>query len=155
MVKRHISVRSPAGLLVGSVGLYLESFWISAVYHYPWPTGMWPGKPLRWPCRYPCSWACAVHFAMVITGERLPQTSRRSHRGTVTVLAIGGAVANGLRVQVPEMLPSISLTELPSDPGQRMVSLDARFSPQNLIGDDPEWVSILSWQERSGARAAA
>ena len=27
-----------------------------------------------------------------------------------------------------------------------MVSLDARFGPQNLIGDDPEWVSILSWQ---------
>ena len=147
IIKRHIAFGALAGLLVGSVGLYLESFWISAVYHYPWPTGMWPEALAM---AVPVSvfmGMCGALLAMVITGERLPGRAVGVTVVLVTVLAIGGAVANGLRVQVPENASaSFSLTELPSDAGQRMVSVDVRFTPQNLIGDDPEWVSILSWQ---------
>ena len=81
MVKRHISVRALAGLLVGSVGLYLESFWISAVYHYPWPTGMWPEALAM---AVPVSvfmGMCGALLAMVITGRRLPGRPS-GHRGT-------------------------------------------------------------------------
>ena len=63
------------------------------------------------------------------------------------MLVIGGAVANGLRTEVPENAnATITLTDLPSDAGKRMVAADVRITPADLISDDPEWVTILSWQ---------
>ncbi|EUA41478.1 hypothetical protein I552_0007 [Mycobacterium xenopi 3993] len=38
---------------MGTIGLWLESLWIGAVYHYPWPVSMW-GEPWRWRCRLRC-----------------------------------------------------------------------------------------------------
>jgi hypothetical protein len=43
---------------------------------------------------------------------------------------------------------TIKLTDLPSPPGQRMVSADVRISPPNLVSRHPDWVTILSWQGR-------
>jgi hypothetical protein len=40
----------------------------------------------------------------------------------------------------------MTLTDLPSDTGQRMVSADIHITPANLVSDNPEWVSILAWQ---------
>ena len=40
--KRPIVFGLVSGLLVSTVGLWLESFWIDAVYHYPWPSSIWP-----------------------------------------------------------------------------------------------------------------
>ena len=37
-----LRVRAVSGLGVATIGLWLESLWIGAVYHYPWPTSMWP-----------------------------------------------------------------------------------------------------------------
>lgn len=147
IIKHRIAFGAVAGLLVGSIGLYLESFWIAAVYHYPWPTSMWPEALAM---AVPVSvfmGLCGAFLAIVITGERLPRAAVGVTVVLVTLLAIGGAVANGLRMQVPENASaSFTLTELPADTGQRMVAVDVRFTPQNLISDDPEWVSILAWQ---------
>ena len=48
---------------------------------------------------------------------------------------------------VPENATAqITLTELPAPEGQRLVDADIRVTPADLISDDPEWVSMLSWQ---------
>ena len=48
----------------------------------------------------------------------------------VTVLVIGGTVANGLHILVPSKdTATITLTDLPSAPGQRMVSADVQLNP--------------------------
>ncbi len=66
----------------------------------------------------------------------------------LTVLAIGGATANGLRYHVPQnVTATITLADVPAEgPGQRMVNADVRINPPDFVSDNPNWVSILAWQ---------
>jgi hypothetical protein len=147
LVKRPILFGAIAGVGVGTAGLWLESFWIDAVYRYPWPTSMWPETLAMSVPVAVGTGICGGLLAMVLTGQKLPRPAIGITAVVVTVLVIGGAVANGLRTEVPEnAAATITLTDLPSRPDQRMVSADVRITPPNLVGDDPEWVSILSWQ---------
>jgi hypothetical protein len=147
LVKRPILFGAIGGLGVGTVGLWLESLWIDAVYHYPWPTSMWPeALAMSVPVAVGMG-VCGALLAMVLTGQKLPRPAVGITAIVVTVLVVGGAVANGLRTEVPENAnATISLTDLPSEPGQRMVSADVRVAPKDLISADPEWVTILAWQ---------
>jgi hypothetical protein len=147
LVKRPLIFGAVGGLGVGTVGLWLESLWIGAVYHYPWPTSMWrEALAMAVPVAI-CMGLCGALLGMVLTGQRLPRPSLSIAVVVLTVLVVGGAVANGLRTEVPENAnANVTLTELPSDTGKRMVSTDVQITPANLISDDPEWVSILAWQ---------
>ena len=147
LFKRHIAFGAIAGILVGTVGLWLESLWIAAVYHYPWPVSMWPeGLAMSVPVAVTMG-ICGALLAMVLTGTRLPRPAVGITCVVLAVLAIAGSVANGLHTTVPEhATAAFTLTEQPAEPGQRQVSADVRITPVDLVGDDPEWVSILSWQ---------
>ena len=147
LFKRHIAFGAVAGILVGTVGLWLESLWIAAVYHYPWPVSMWPeGLAMSVPVAVTMG-ICGALLAMVLTGTRLPRPAVGITCVVLAVLAIAGSVANGLHTTVPEhATAAFTLTEQPAEPGQRQVSADVRITPVDLVGDDPEWVSILSWQ---------
>ena len=80
--------------------------------------------------------------------QRLPSRAISIGLVALTVLAIGGATANGLRYTVPQdVTATITLTDVPdSSPGQRMVDADVQINPPNLVSDDPNWVSVLGWQ---------
>jgi hypothetical protein len=149
LVKRPILFGAVAGAGVGTAGLWLESLWINAVYHYPWPTSMW-GEALAMAVPVAVmAGLCGSLLAIVITGRRLPGRSIGVGIVVLTVLVIGCAVANGLRTSVPQQdSATITLTDLPSAAGQRMVSADVRVNPAGLVSDHPEWVTILSWQGR-------
>lgn len=146
LAKRAIVFGAVGGLLVSTVGLWLESLWIGAVYRYPWPTGMWvEALAMAVPVGV-MTGICGGLLAMVLTGQRLPKPAVGITAVVVTVLVIGGTVTNGLRTSVPEnVMATITLTELDSAPEQRFVAADVRL-PDDLISDDPEWVTILSWQ---------
>jgi hypothetical protein len=147
LIKRPIVFGVVSGLAVATVGLWLESLWITAVYHYPWPTSMW-GEALA--MAVPVALlvgACGAMVGMVFTGQKLPRRAVGVGIVVLTVLVAGGVVANGLRTYVPkEDSAAITLTELPSPPNQRMVKADVRFNPPDLVSENPEWVSILAWQ---------
>ena len=147
LAKRPIVFGAVAGLGVGTVGLWLESFWIGAVYHYPWPTSMW-GEALAMAVPVAIGMGvCGALLAMVLTGQRLPRPAIGITAVVLTVLVIAGAVGNGLRTEVPENAnATFTLADLPSDSGQRMVAADVWITPADLISDDPEWVTILAWQ---------
>jgi hypothetical protein len=149
LLRRPIAFGAIAGLGVGTVGLWLESLWIGAVYHYPWPTSMW-GEALA--MAVPAAvlaGVCGALMGMVLSGQRLPGRPIGITVVVLTVLAIGGAVANGLHIVVPQQdNATITLTDLPSPPGQRMVSADVLLNPPNMVSDHPDWVTILSWQGR-------
>jgi hypothetical protein len=149
LFKRPIAFGAVSGLGVGTVGLWLESLWIVSVYHYPWPTGMW-GEALA--MAVPAAvlaGLCGALMGMVLIGQRLPSRAIGISVVAATVLAIGGAVANGLHIVVPEQdTAAITLTDLPSEPGKRMVSADVQLTPANMAGNQPDWVTILSWQGR-------
>ncbi len=147
LAKRPIVFGAVAGLGVGTVGLWLESFWIGAVYHYPWPTSMW-GEALAMAVPVAIGMGvCGALLAMVLTGQRLPRPAIGITAVVLTVLVIAGAVGNGLRTEVPENANgTFTLADLPSDSGQRMVAADVWTTPVDLISDDPEWVTILAWQ---------
>ncbi|MFN3005553.1 hypothetical protein [Mycolicibacterium wolinskyi] len=147
LVKRPILFGAIGGLGVATVGLWLESLWIGAVYRYPWPTSMW-GEALAMAVPVAIGMGlCGALLALVLTGQRLPRPAAGISIVVATVLVIGGAVANGLRTEVPESAnATVTLTDLPSDTDQRMVSADVQITPANLVSDNPEWVSILAWQ---------
>ena len=149
LFKRPIAFGAVAGLGVGTVGLWLESLWIGAVYHYAWPTSMW-GEALAMAVPVAVlTGICGALFGMVLTGQRLPSRPIGISVVVAAVLVIGGAVANGLHIVVPrEDTATITLTDQPSPAGQRMVMADVLLTPPTMVSDHPEWLTILSWQGR-------
>jgi hypothetical protein len=149
LFRRPILFGAVAGLGVATVGLWLESLWIGAVYHYPWPVSMW-GEALAMAVPVAVlAGLCAAMFGMVLTAQLLPSRAIGIAIVAATVLVTGGAVANGLHIHVPKQdTATIKLTDLPSPPGQRMVSADVQINPPNLVSDHPDWLTILSWQGR-------
>jgi hypothetical protein len=149
LVNRPVVFGAVAGLAVGTVGLWLESLWIATVYHYPWPVKMWPEALAMSVPVAVLMGACGALFGMVLTGQRLPNRGIGISIVTLTVLVIGGAVANGLHIVVPDKDNAfITLSEEPSKAGQRMVSADVLLSRPDLVSQQPDWVTILSWQGR-------
>jgi hypothetical protein len=147
LLKRPLLFGLVAGLGVSTVGLWLESFWIAAVYHYPWPTSMW-GEALMMAVPVTIlTGACGALLGMVLTGQRVPGRAIGVGVVMLAVLVLGGAVANGLRHTVPEnATATMTLTDVPGAADHRMVTADVRVNPPDLISDNPEWVSTLSWQ---------
>ena len=147
LLKRPMLFGAVSGLVVGTVGLWLESLWIGAVYHYPWPTSIWPeALAMSVPVAILVG-ACGAMFGLVLTDRKLPSRAVGIGLVALTVLAIGGAAANGLRYNVPESTTAtITLTDVPGTSGQRQVMADVQLTPANLLSDNPNWVSILGWQ---------
>jgi hypothetical protein len=147
LLKRPILFGAVSGLGVSTVGLWLESLWIDAVYHYPWPTSIWPvALAMAIPVAI-LTGACGAMFGMMATSQRLPSRAVSIGLVVLTVLALAGATANGLRYHVPQnVTASITLSEAPAPAGQRMVNADVRINPPDFISDSPNWVSILAWQ---------
>lgn len=147
LVKRRLIFGLVSGLGVATVGLWLESLWIGAVYHYPWPTSIWPeALAMAIPVAVLVG-GCGALFGMVVSDQKLPSRAIGIGLVVLTVLAIGGATANGLRYHVPEnATATLTLTDAPSSPGQRQVNADVQLNPADLVSDSPNWVSILAWQ---------
>ena len=90
---------------------------------------------------------CGAMIGMVLTGQRLPRRAISVGLVVLTVLAVGGATANGLRYSVPaDETATFALTDVPGPVPGRFVTADVRFNPPNVISDDPNWVSVLGWQ---------
>jgi hypothetical protein len=147
LFRRPILFGAVSGLGVGTVGLWLESLWIGRVYHYPWPVDLWrEALPTAVPVAIFVG-VCAALFGMVLTGQRLPGRAFGITAVALTVLVIGGTVANGLHIHVPKQdSATVKLTDLPSPPGQRLASADIQLNPPSTAGDHPDWVTILAWQ---------
>ena len=147
LFKRPIVFGAVSGLGVATVGIWLESLWIDAVYNYSWPTSMWPeALAMAVPVGVLVG-VCGAMAGMVLTGQRLPRKAIGIGVVVATVLMIGGAVANGLQYQVPKKaVVAIKLTEVSNVDGRKMVHADVRISPLDLVSSHPEWVSILAWQ---------
>jgi hypothetical protein len=149
LLKRPMVFGAVAGLGVGTIGLWLESLWIGAVYHYPWPASMWAEALAMAVPVAVLTGVCGALFGMVLTGQRLPRRPIGISVVAAAVLVIGGAVANGLQIVVPQKdTATITLTDQPSPPGQRMVSADVQLSRPDMVSQHPDWVTILSWQGR-------
>jgi hypothetical protein len=149
LIRRPIAFGAVSGLAVATVGLWLESLWIGAVYPYPWPTRIW-GEALAMSIPVAVlTGVCGAMFGMVLTGQRLPGRRLGIAAVALTVVVIGCAVANGLHIVVPRQnTATVTLTDQPSPPGQRMVSADVQLNPAGMVSDDPDWLTILSWQGR-------
>ncbi|HYZ67319.1 MAG TPA: hypothetical protein VE666_05860, partial [Mycobacterium sp.] len=147
LLKRPIVFGAVSGLGVATIGLWLESLWVDAVYYYPWPTSIWPeALAMSIPVAV-LTGACGAMFGLVVTSARLPSRAICIGLVALTVLAIGGATANGLRYHVPQnVTATVSLTDAPASPGQRMVNADVRINPPDFVSENPNWVSILGWQ---------
>jgi len=147
LIKRPLAFGMVSGLGVATVGLWLESLWIDAVYDYPWPVSLWPeALAMAVPVAVLVG-ACGAMIGMVLTNQQLPRRAVGIGLVVLTVVAIGGAAANGLRYEVPQgATATIAMTDAPPVGDQRMATADIRINPPNLVSDDPNWVSVLGWQ---------
>jgi hypothetical protein len=147
LIQRPLIFGAVSGLGIATIGLWLESLWVGAVYHYPWETSIWPeALAMAIPVAI-LTGACGAMFGLVLTSSRLPSRAISVGLVVLTVLAVGGATANGLRYTVPnDATATITLTDVAASPGQRMAWADVQLNPPNLVGDNPNWVSILAWQ---------
>lgn len=147
LFKRPVLFGMVSGLGVATVGLWLESLWIDAIYPYPWPTSIWPeALAMSVPVAI-LAGGCGGMIGMVLTGRKLPGRAMSIGLVVLTVLAIGGATANGLRYSVPQNeTATFALTETQGPGPGRFVTADVRFNPPDAISDDPNWVSVLAWQ---------
>lgn len=136
-----------AGLGIATVGLWIESRWIAAVYLDPWPGSMWRELLAM---AVPTGIAAGMVGAMlgiVLRGEALPRPPVRRGIMVAAVLVLGAATANGLIITVPENASAtVTLREAAPADGGRMVVADVRLQPADLVSEDPEWVQILAWQ---------
>ena len=99
LIKRPMVFGAVSGLGVATLGLWLESLWITAVYHYPWPMSMW-GEALA--MAVPVAvlvGACGAMVGMVFTGQQLPR--RAVSIGIVVRDGAGGRWSGGQRLCVP------------------------------------------------------
>ena len=100
------------------------------MYHYAWPTSIWPEALAMAVPVAVFTGGCGALVGIVLTGQRLPRRAVGIGMVVLAVLAIGGATANGLRYDVPEhATATMTLTDLPSDTGKRMVSADIADHP--------------------------
>ncbi|MDT5008979.1 MAG: hypothetical protein QOH57_596 [Mycobacterium sp.] len=147
LIKRPIVFGAVSGLGVATVGLFLESLWITNVYYYPWPIGMWPeALAMALPVAVLVG-MCGAMVGMVFTGRRLPRRAIGIGVVAATVLVIGGATLNGLQYSVPDedTQATIKLREVPNT-DRHMFTADVQLYPEDLVSADPEWVSVLAWQ---------
>lgn len=147
LLKRPVLFGMASGLGVATVGLWLESLWIDAIYPYPWPTSIWPeALAMAVPVAI-LAGGCGAMVGMVLTGRKLPGRPISIGLVVLTVLAIGGATANGLQYSVPQdETASFALTEAQGPGPGRFVTADVRFNPPDAFSEDPNWVSVLAWQ---------
>ncbi|MFD3745890.1 hypothetical protein [Nocardia sp. NPDC058633] len=151
LIRRPIWWGALTGFGVATVGIWLESLWIERMFVNPWVGGMWPELLAM---AVPVGVAGGVIGAMlgtVLRGEALPKPSVRRAIVVVAVVIAAAATTNGLIIRVPENASAtVTLTDAAPEPGGRMVTADIRLSPGDLVGADPEWMEILSWQGGTG-----
>ncbi len=149
--RRRILWGALTGLVAATLGIWLESLWVAAVFVDPWPTAMWPELLLM---TIPTGIAGGVVGAMLATvllGEPLPRPAVRRTLVTAAVAVVAAVTANGLMIDIPQdARATVQLREAPAD-GGRMVHADIRITPDDLAGADPEWVQILAWQGGVGS----
>lgn len=151
-VRRPILWGAFCGLAAATVGLWLESRWVEAVFVAPWPAAMWPELAAMAVPTGIAGGVVGALLATVLRGEPLPRPPVRRGLMVAAVLIVATATANGLITDVPERASAtVTLRDTETDLPGRMVLADIRLTPADLVGDDPEWVQILSWQGGVGS----
>lgn len=132
------------GLLIGTVGLVIEKFWNDRVFAFPWTQDMWvEGLLMAVPVAI-ASGLCGALFAMGLQG-RLPSKNVGRVIVVASVLALSGAVANGLHATVPkDASAQFELTQVGSTASPEVMA-QVTLS-DGVIDDNPAWVQITAWQ---------
>ncbi len=151
LVRRRIVWGAVCGLVAATLGLWLESLWVGAMFVNPWPAAMWPELLAMAVPTGIAGGVVGAMLAIVLLGEPLPRPAVRRTLVVAAVAVVAAATTNGLMIEVPERArAAVELRDAPEQ-GGRMVYADIRITPADLVGTDPEWVEILSWQGGVGS----
>ncbi|MGW1738061.1 hypothetical protein ACWCPQ_04550 [Nocardia sp. NPDC001965] len=139
------------GLAAATLGIWLESLWVAAMFADPWPSSMWPELLVTAIPTGIAGGVVGAMLAVVLRGEALPRPAIRRTLVVAAVAVVAAVTANGLMIEVPAgARAAVELRDAPAQ-GGRMVYADIRLSPADLVGTDPEWIQILAWQGGVGS----
>ncbi|NUS91638.1 MAG: hypothetical protein HOQ36_04385, partial [Nocardia sp.] len=151
LARRRILWGALCGLVAATVGLWLESLWVAAMFVDPWPSSMWPELLVTAIPTGIAGGVVGAMLAVVLRGEALPRPAIRRTLVVAAVAVVAAVTANGLMIEVPEgARAAVELRDAPEQ-GGRMVYADIRLTPADLVGTDPEWIQILAWQGGVGS----
>lgn len=151
LVRRRIVWGAVCGLVAATLGLWLESLWVGAMFVNPWPAAMWPELLAMAVPTGIAGGVVGAMLAIVLRGEPLPKPAVRRTLVVAAVAVAAAATTNGLMIEMPDgARAAVELRDAPEQ-GGRMVYADIRITPADLVGTDPEWVEILSWQGGVGS----
>ncbi|MBF6329436.1 hypothetical protein [Nocardia transvalensis] len=147
LLRRRIVWGAVAGFAIATVGMWLESLWVSAMFVNPWPSSMWPEMLAMAVPTGVAGGMVGALLGLVMRAEPLPRPAIRRGLVVAAVVVAAAATTNGLIIRTPEQASAtVTLADSPTTNGDRMVTADVRVEPADLIGGDPEWVQILAWQ---------
>ncbi|MBF6302338.1 hypothetical protein IU459_33070 [Nocardia amamiensis] len=147
LARRPIWWGALCGLGIATAGLWLESLWVRAMFVDSWPNAMWPELLAMAVPTGIAGGVVGALLGLVLRGDALPRPPVRRGLMIAAVVTAAAATANGLFIEVPEQADAtVALRDAESETGGRMVLGNIRVTPAGLVGSDPEWVQILSWQ---------
>jgi hypothetical protein len=141
---KPLALGAASGLAIGTVGLAIEKAWNDRVFQFPWSADMWvEGLIMSVPVAVGAG-LCGSLFALGLLGK-LPGKAVGRTIVVATVLALSGAVANGLHATVPSgASASFELTQV-GTPEKPEVVASVRLS-DGVVDENPTWVQITAWQ---------
>ena len=143
--KKPLVFGAVGGLLIGTVGMVIELFWVGQVFQFPWEPDMWvEGLLMTVPVAI-ASGTCGALFALGLKGT-LP--SRKTCRTIMVgaVLIAAAATANGLYATVPKDASATMALDTTIVEGQKQITAKVTIDPADLIDKHPTWVQITAWQ---------
>ena len=140
---RYRNGRAVAGVAVDRRRLHV------AVADHHWPEALVMAVPVA-----VLTGICGAMVGMVLTGPGCPP-ARSAWVWSCHGAAVGAAAANGLRYTVPENADAPDHPHrAPGPNGQRLVTADVRFTPADLVSDDPNGCRCSAGRAASTTSAA-
>ncbi|MFT3662191.1 MAG: hypothetical protein QM809_12595 [Gordonia sp. (in: high G+C Gram-positive bacteria)] len=136
-----------AGVACATLGVWGESLWVNQVFQTPWPSSMWPtllavGLPVGVTVGL-----TAGLFVRCLQPTPLPRPLVRRGIVVAMIVTVAASTLVLLDISHPQNASAkVELTESAEVDGFRMVTADVRITPEDLVKEDPEWVTILAWQ---------
>ena len=143
LTRRPLAFGAVAGLLVGTVGTFVEGLWTRLTQVLEWNGDVLVEGTLMAVVGGVAGGSIGALLALGLR-RRLPRPAVARTVLVLALVALAGGVANGLVATVPDDLEAtFTLEEVDADP--RTVDVTVQLSPADAL-DDPAWVQVTAWQ---------
>ncbi|HEX2074353.1 MAG TPA: hypothetical protein VHF92_11245 [Geodermatophilus sp.] len=143
LTRRPLAFGALAGVLIGTLGTASEALWTRLVQVLDWNGDLLVEGTLMAVVGGVAGGLLGALLALGLR-RRLPRPAVARGVLALCLLAVAGAVANGLLATVPDdVRATFAIEDVQSDP--RTARISVQLDPADAV-EDPAWVQITAWQ---------